>query len=95
MSVSLKDQVDKIKSKYNTDNFSNMLILIFRLFIKQIHSFLEGFYYLIPHELISIFDPTQLDLLVCGLPDIDIEDLRAHTNYQVNKFNTPHITLVH
>ena len=38
----------------------------------QIDAFLEGFYLLIPPELISIFDAQQLELLICGLPDIDM-----------------------
>lgn len=47
----------------------------------QIESFLEGFYDLVPPELISIFSPTELELLICGLPDIDIEDLANNTEY--------------
>ncbi len=58
----------------------------------KIDAFLEGFYTLIPPELISIFDPHQLELLICGLPDIDIDDLRAHTMYQGYKLSDPPIT---
>jgi E3 ubiquitin-protein ligase HUWE1 len=47
----------------------------------QIDSFLHGFHDLAPAELISIFSPTELELLICGLPDVDIEDLRIHTDY--------------
>lgn len=49
---------------------------------KQIDSFLEGFHELVPSELISIFDPQQLELLTCGLPEIDMDDLQVHTTYQ-------------
>ena len=31
--------------------------------------------------LISIFDETELELLISGLPTIDIEDLRKNTDY--------------
>lgn len=48
----------------------------------QIEVFLEGFHDLVPAELISIFTPTELELLICGLPDVNIEDLRANTDYQ-------------
>jgi len=48
----------------------------------QIDSFLEGFHELAPAELISIFSPTELELLICGLPDVDVEELRMHTDYQ-------------
>ena len=47
----------------------------------QIDYFLEGFHELIPPELICIFDAQELELLISGLPDVDIEDLRAHTEY--------------
>lgn len=47
----------------------------------QIDSFLEGFHELVPPELISIFDAQELELLISGLPDIDLDDLRANTDY--------------
>ena len=47
----------------------------------QIKSFLEGFYEIIPKELISIFNEQELELLICGLPTIDIDDLKANTEY--------------
>jgi hypothetical protein len=47
----------------------------------QIDSFLDGFYDLVPSELISIFTPTEIELLICGLPDVDVDDLAAHTDY--------------
>jgi len=47
----------------------------------QIDSFLEGFYEIIPKRLISIFDEQELELLIAGLPSIDIEDLKLNTEY--------------
>ena len=47
----------------------------------QVSSFLEGFYEIIPKHLISIFDCRELELLISGMPDIDIEDLKANTEY--------------
>uniref|UniRef100_A0A2P2MUY2 HECT-type E3 ubiquitin transferase n=2 Tax=Rhizophora mucronata TaxID=61149 RepID=A0A2P2MUY2_RHIMU len=47
----------------------------------QINAFLEGFNELIPRELISIFNDKELELLISGLPDIDLDDLRASTEY--------------
>ena len=47
----------------------------------QIDAFLRGFYELVPAELISIFSPTELELLICGLPDVDIDELRINTEY--------------
>eukprot|EP00163_Fabomonas_tropica_P003775 TRINITY_DN1333_c1_g1_i1.p1 TRINITY_DN1333_c1_g1~~TRINITY_DN1333_c1_g1_i1.p1 ORF type:complete len:2228 (+),score=681.47 TRINITY_DN1333_c1_g1_i1:938-6685(+) len=48
---------------------------------QQLEHFLEGFHELIPRRLVSMFDPSELELLISGLPDIDIDDLRVHTEY--------------
>ncbi|XP_061367762.1 E3 ubiquitin-protein ligase UPL1-like [Gastrolobium bilobum] len=47
----------------------------------QINSFLEGFNELVPGELISIFNDKELELLISGLPEIDLDDLKANTEY--------------
>ena len=44
-------------------------------------AFLGGFYSIIPRRLISIFNEQELELLICGLPTVDIEDLRVNTEY--------------
>jgi E3 ubiquitin-protein ligase HUWE1 len=53
---------------------------------------LEGFHDLVPPELISIFDAQELELLISGLPDIDLDDLRAHTDYHSYRCTDPEIT---
>eukprot|EP00983_Pelagomonas_calceolata_P065534 1148620-Pelagomonas_calceolata.AAC.1 len=40
-------------------------------------------------HLISIFNDHELELLISGLPDIDVADLRANTEYQGYNPNTP------
>jgi E3 ubiquitin-protein ligase HUWE1 len=47
----------------------------------QINSFLEGFSEMVPRELISIFNDKELELLISGLPEIDLDDLKANTEY--------------
>lgn len=47
----------------------------------QINSFLKGFYELVPRKLISIFDSGELELLISGLPTIDVDDMKANTEY--------------
>ncbi|XP_078171361.1 E3 ubiquitin-protein ligase UPL1-like [Carex rostrata] len=47
----------------------------------QINAFLEGFTELIPRELISIFNDKELELLISGLPEIDLNDLKANSEY--------------
>jgi len=60
-----------------------LTIIINKLFviICRLDAFLEGFYDIIPKHLISIFNEQELELLISGLPDIDIEDLKANTEY--------------
>ncbi|CAL8470976.1 g10518 [Coccomyxa elongata] len=47
----------------------------------QIQAFLKGFWEMVPRDLISMFNDNELELLISGLPDIDVEDLRANTEY--------------
>ncbi|KAA6422593.1 MAG: ubiquitin- UPL1 [Trebouxia sp. A1-2] len=47
----------------------------------QINSFLEGFWDLVPKDLINMFNDHELELLISGLPEIDVDDLRANTEY--------------
>nr|XP_033775502.1 E3 ubiquitin-protein ligase NEDD4 isoform X3 [Geotrypetes seraphini] len=56
---------------------------------KQMTAFKEGFFELIPQDLIKIFDENELELLMCGLGDVDVNDWREHTKYK-NGYNTGH-----
>lgn len=47
----------------------------------QLENLLLGFYEVIPPELLSVFDYQELDLLLCGIPDIDLDDWIRHTEY--------------
>ncbi|XP_072004261.1 E3 ubiquitin-protein ligase NEDD4 isoform X2 [Engystomops pustulosus] len=49
---------------------------------KQMASFKEGFFELIPPDLIKIFDENELELLMCGLGDVDVNNWREHTKYK-------------
>ncbi|KFG57506.1 HECT-domain (ubiquitin-transferase) domain-containing protein, partial [Toxoplasma gondii RUB] len=48
---------------------------------QQLEAFLSGFHELIPPALISIFDDKELELLLSGLPTVNLEDLKANTDY--------------
>jgi len=48
---------------------------------KQIKAYLDGFYELVNPAMISIFTPQELELLISGMPDIDILDLKKNTEY--------------
>jgi len=59
---------------------------------KQLSSFLEGFYNIIPRRLISIFSEQELELLLSGLPTIDVDDLKANTEY--HKYSTTSLQIM-
>ena len=70
------------------------LIVEYRLLTSvkdQLDNFLEGFYSMIPRELVSIFDEQELELLVSGLPDIDVDDWKNNTTYENYSASSPQV----
>jgi E3 ubiquitin-protein ligase HUWE1 len=57
----------------------------------QLENFLKGFNDIIPAELISIFNEQELELLISGLPDIDVDDWKANTEYHNYTPSSPQI----
>ncbi|KAG0347069.1 hypothetical protein BG004_000179 [Podila humilis] len=57
----------------------------------QIHSFLQGFHEIIPGHLISIFNEQELELLISGLPDIDVDEWKNCTEYQNYSPGSPQV----
>ena len=55
----------------------------------QINLFLKWFYKFVSRKLISIFDSGELELLISGLLTIDVDDMKANTEYfnYTNKFH--------
>lgn len=60
---------------------------------KQTEAFVEGFYSVIPLADIQIFRPDELDLLICGIPEIDLEDFKRHLQFH-RPYNISHKTIV-
>ncbi len=48
---------------------------------EQLAAMVQGFEEVIPKETISILNAAELELMISGTPDIDIEDWRANTEY--------------
>ena len=48
----------------------------------QIEALLKGFYEIIPQNLISIFTHRELELVISGMPTIDIKDWKNNTIYE-------------
>uniref|UniRef100_A0AAQ6ADD4 E3 ubiquitin-protein ligase n=1 Tax=Amphiprion ocellaris TaxID=80972 RepID=A0AAQ6ADD4_AMPOC len=59
---------------------------------KQMTAFKEGFFELIPQDLIKIFDENELELLMCGLGDVDVNDWKANTKYK-NSYCSNHVVI--
>jgi hypothetical protein len=49
---------------------------------EQIKAFLGGFWEVVPVDLLKVFDWQQLELLMCGMPDVDVKDWKANTEYK-------------
>ena len=59
----------------------------------QIEHFVNGFLYLIPREKLQMFTPDELDLIICGVPDIDIQDLKKSTVF-VSPYSDKHPVII-
>ncbi|KAI9848797.1 MAG: hypothetical protein M1838_000378 [Thelocarpon superellum] len=56
---------------------------------EQLEHFLRGFHDIVPAELISIFSEQELELLISGLPDIDVDDWKNNTEYHNYTASSP------
>lgn len=50
-----------------------------------------GFHEIIPPDLISIFNEQELELLISGLPEIDVDEWKNHTEYHNYSASSPQI----
>ncbi|KAK4953149.1 E3 ubiquitin-protein ligase tom1 [Elasticomyces elasticus] len=57
----------------------------------QLEKFLDGFHEIIPKELVAIFNEQELELLISGLPDIDVDDWKNTTEYHNYQATSPQI----
>ncbi|ESZ95736.1 hypothetical protein SBOR_3890 [Sclerotinia borealis F-4128] len=57
----------------------------------QLDEFLKGFHDIIPAELVAIFNEQELELLISGLPEIDVDDWKSNTEYHNYSASSPQI----
>lgn len=50
-----------------------------------------GFHDIIPAELVSIFSEQELELLISGLPEVDVDDWKGNTDYTNYTTKSPQI----
>ncbi|KAH3671413.1 hypothetical protein WICMUC_004637 [Wickerhamomyces mucosus] len=55
---------------------------IYKCVEEQFKAFMDGFNELIPEELVNVFDERELELLIGGIAEIDVEDWKKHTDYR-------------
>ncbi|KAK0249144.1 E3 ubiquitin-protein ligase tom1 [Friedmanniomyces endolithicus] len=58
---------------------------------QQLKDFLDGFHDIIPKDLIAIFNEQELELLISGLPDIDVDDWKNSSEYHNYQSTSPQI----
>ncbi|PGH36851.1 E3 ubiquitin-protein ligase HUWE1 [[Emmonsia] crescens] len=57
----------------------------------QLDNFLKGFHDIIPADLIAIFNEQELELLISGLPEIDVDDWKNNAEYHNYSASSPQI----
>ncbi|XP_065168760.1 E3 ubiquitin-protein ligase Nedd-4 isoform X2 [Atheta coriaria] len=58
----------------------------------QMNAFLEGFGELVPLNIMKIFDEHELELLMCGIQNIDVKDWKTNTLYK-GDYHANHIVI--
>jgi hypothetical protein len=85
-----KEEIELIKDGSNievtNENFPEYMeaCLKYRMVERvkpQLCELLLGFYDVIPEPLLTVFDFQELELLMCGLPEIDLDDWKENTEY--------------
>jgi hypothetical protein len=46
----------------------------------QLEALLEGLHEVVDHRMIRIFDAKELEMMISGLPTVDISDLKRNTD---------------
>lgn len=85
--VSIDLKPDGSKIEVTNDNKKEYVELITEWKIhkrveEQFKAFMDGFNELIPEDLVNVFDERELELLIGGIAEIDVEDWKKHTDYR-------------
>eukprot|EP00040_Diaphanoeca_grandis_P032308 m.195532 g.195532 ORF g.195532 m.195532 type:complete len:967 (-) comp32573_c1_seq3:107-3007(-) len=59
----------------------------------QIKSFNQGLWSFIPRPLLSLFDEYELELLISGIPEIDVHDWKTHCRYSGYTEDSPTVKI--
>ena len=58
---------------------------------EQIQAFLSGFHDIVSKDLVKIFNEKELELLISGVPDIDVDDWKNNSEYRGYSASSPQI----
>lgn len=58
---------------------------------EQIDAFLAGFHELIPKKFVGIFTASELEMVISGLPKVDLNDLKQNTELRLYQANSPQV----
>ncbi|GAB9467499.1 Hect e3 ubiquitin [Globisporangium polare] len=75
------DVTDANKRAYLERKFRYM---VFESVSSQLFVFLKGLYEVIPKNLLALFDPEELDYVLCGSDEIDVTDWEKHSKHSKN-----------
>jgi HECT-domain (ubiquitin-transferase) len=86
--MGVKETINLIENganiEVNNDNFAEYLEACFKYIMvdrikPQLTELLLGFFDVILEPLLTVFDFQELELLMCGFPEINLEDWKEHT----------------
>lgn len=82
---------DKAVTAENISEYleSYMKYLLLECIKPQLTELLLGFYDVLPESALTVLDYQELELVLCGLPNIDVDDWMKHTAYKNCTKNTP------
>ena len=76
---SMKEVTNENLSEYLE---ANIRYRMFNRTMPQLTELLLGFFDVVPEPPLTVFDANELELILCGLPSIDMEDWQANTIYK-------------
>ncbi|TMW57365.1 hypothetical protein Poli38472_003290 [Pythium oligandrum] len=63
--------------------------LLFGSVSSQLYALLQGFYHVIPPHVLMCLDPEELDYVLCGSDEIDVDDWERNTKYTEDLHDHP------
>ena len=75
----------------NRDEFVTLNVkrLVYDTVSDQLRQLLAGFYSVLPHAMVCAFNAQELELMLCGMPELNLIDWQTHTVYTQLPANHP------